>query len=96
MRYIAVAVAIVAGLIVLIGYFVPAVAGVQDVLLNWAIILAGVAALVGVFNLISVHGDKIRRREKGSVYSAILLSVYLQVLFLALRLDRIIPICVCL
>jgi hypothetical protein len=52
MRYVAVAIAIVAGLIVLVGYFVPALAGVQDVLLNWAIILAGVAALVGVFNLI--------------------------------------------
>jgi len=73
MRYIAVAIAIIAGLIVLIGYFVPALAGVQGILLNWAIILAGVAALVGVFNLISVHGDKIRRREKGNIYSAILL-----------------------
>ena len=73
MRYIAAAVAIATGLIVLIGYFVPALAGVQGILLNWAIILAGVAALVGVFNLISVHGDKIRRREKGSVYSALLL-----------------------
>ncbi len=73
MRYIAIAIAIIAGLIVLIGYFVPALAGVQGILLNWAIILAGVAALVGVFNLISVHGDKIRRREKGNIYSAILL-----------------------
>ena len=73
MRYIAAAVAIATGLIVLIGYFVPVLAGVQGILLDWAIILAGVAALVGVFNLISVHGDKIRRREKGSVYSALLL-----------------------
>ena len=73
MRYIAVAIAIAAGLIVLIGYFVPALAGVQSVLLNWAIILAGVAALVGVLNLILVHWDKVRRREKGSIYSAILL-----------------------
>jgi hypothetical protein len=73
MRYVAVALAISAGLIVLIGYFVPALAAVQSMLLNWAIILAGVAALVGVFNLISVHGDKIRRREKGSLYSALLL-----------------------
>jgi hypothetical protein len=90
MRYIAVAIAIVAGLIVLIGYFVPALAGVQDVLLNWAIILAGVAALVGVFNLISVHGDKVRRREKGSIYSAILLiSLFASFIFgLALGPDN--------
>ena len=90
MRYIAVAIAIVAGLIVLIGYFVPALAGVQGVLLNWAIILAGVAALVGVFNLISVHGDKVRRREKGSIYSAILLiSLFASFIFgLALGPDN--------
>ena len=90
MRYIAVAIAIVAGLIVLVGYFVPALAGVQDVLLNWAIILAGVAALVGVFNLISVHGDKVRRREKGSLYSAILLiSLFASFIFgLALGPDN--------
>ena len=73
MRYIAVAIAIAAGLIVLISYFVPALAMLQSALLNWAIILAGMAALVGVFNLISVHGDKVRRREKGNIYSAVLL-----------------------
>ena len=73
MRYIAVAIAIAAGLIVLISYFVPALALLQSALLNWAIILAGMAALVGVFNLISVHGDKVRRREKGNIYSAVLL-----------------------
>ena len=81
MRYIAVAIAIAAGLIVLIGYFVPALAGAQSVLLNWAIILAGVAALVGVLNLILVHWDKVRRREKGSIYSAILL-IFLFVSFI--------------
>ena len=73
MRYLAVAIAIAAGLIVLISYFVPALAMLQSALLNWAIILAGMAALVGVFNLISVHGDKVRRREKGNIYSAVLL-----------------------
>jgi hypothetical protein len=73
MRTIAVALAIATGLLVLLGYFLPPLAGVQSLLLNWTIILAGVAALVGVFNLISVHGDKIRRREKGSIYSILLL-----------------------
>ncbi len=73
MRAIAVALAIATGLLVLLGYFLPPLAGVKNLLLNWTIILAGWAALVGVFNLISVHGDKIRRREKGSPYSAVLL-----------------------
>ncbi len=73
MRYFAVAIAVVAGLIVLVGYFVPALSGVQSVLLDWAIILAGTAAMVGVFNLIIVHGNKVRQREKGMLYSALLL-----------------------
>jgi hypothetical protein len=73
MRILALILAVAAGLIVLIGYFIPAVAPVQALVLNWAIILAGAAALVGVFNLILVHGNKITQREKGSVYSGVLL-----------------------
>jgi len=90
MRYLAVAIAIAAGLIVLVSYFVPALAMVQYALLNWAIILAGMAALVGVFNLISVHGDKVRRREKGNTYSAVLLvSLFASFIFgLALGPDH--------
>ncbi len=73
MRIVAVVLAILTGVIVLAGYFIPAIAPVQQTVLNWAIILAGAAALVGVLNLILVHGNKIAQREKGSVYSAILL-----------------------
>ncbi len=73
MRIVAVVLAILTGVIVLVGYFIPAIAPVQQTVLNWAIILAGAAALVGVLNLILVHGNKIAQREKGSVYSAILL-----------------------
>ncbi len=73
MRTVAVVLAVLTGLIVLVGYFVPALAGIQTILLSWTIILAGTATVVGVFNLISVHGNKITHREKGSVYSALLL-----------------------
>ncbi len=73
MRYVALALAVLTGFVVLIGYFIPMLAPLQSVLLGWAIILAGAAALVGVFNLILVHGNKITRRETGSIYSAILL-----------------------
>ncbi len=73
MRYVALVLAILTGLIVLIGYFVPALAPIQSMLLTWAIILSGTATLVGIFNLILVHGNKITKREKGSVYSALLL-----------------------
>jgi hypothetical protein len=73
MRIIALVLAVVTGLLVLLGYFVPALAPVQSALLNWAIILAGTAAVVGVFNLVLVHGNKIAKREKGGIYSALLL-----------------------
>jgi hypothetical protein len=72
MRVVTVVIAIAAGILILGGYFFPALAGVQTLFLNWAIILTGVAALVGIFNLISVHTHKIRHNEKGSIYSALL------------------------
>jgi hypothetical protein len=76
MRVITVFIAIISGLAVLAGYFLqgyfPVLANVQTELLNGAIILTGVAALAGIFNLISVHADKVRRGEKGGVYSALL------------------------
>lgn len=72
MRVFTALIAIATGILVLLGYFLPQAVGIQTLLLNWAIILVGVAALVGIFNLITVHTDKIRRAEKGSVYSALL------------------------
>jgi len=73
MRVFTAVIAIAAGVLVLGGYFFPALADVQTLLLNWAIILAGFAALVGIFNLIAVHMGKIRGHEKGGVYSALLI-----------------------
>jgi len=73
MHIVAVVFAVLAGVIILAGYYVPALAGVQNLLLSWAIILAGAAAIVGVFNLVLVHADRINARAQGGVYSAILL-----------------------
>ena len=72
MRVVTAVIAIAAGVLILGGYFFPALAFAQILLLNWAIILTGAAALVGFLNLILVHTDKIRRGEKGSIYSALL------------------------
>lgn len=73
MRVLTAIIAIAAGLLILLGYFLPAAAPIQVLLLDWAIILAASAALVGIFNLITVHSDKIRTRAKDSVYSAMLI-----------------------
>lgn len=86
MRIFTAVIAIAVGLMVLLGYFFSQFTGIQTLLLNWAIILAGVASLVGVFNLISVHTDKIRRAEKGSVYSALLVIALMATFVLGLIL----------
>lgn len=73
MRVLTAIIAIAVGILVLLGYFLPQAAVLQIVLLDWAIILAGTAALIGIFNLVSVHADKIRRRAKDSIFSAMLI-----------------------
>lgn len=72
------AVAIGVGLIVLAGYFFgqdasgqPTILGIlRDYFLQGAIVVAGIALLVGVYNLTSTHAKKIRSGD-GSVYSLI-------------------------
>jgi len=73
MHVIALLLAIIGGIIVVAGFFLPAVVGVQQILLNWAVILTGTAAVLGIFNLILVHASRIHRKERGGAYSAILL-----------------------
>ncbi len=73
MQIVALVFAVVTGVLILLGYFSPALAPIQGILLEWVIILAGAATIVGVFNLVLVHGNKITHREKGAGYSAVLL-----------------------
>jgi hypothetical protein len=76
MRYITVAIAIASGLIVLFGYVYPLDTLIQlrVMLTNWAVIVAAMAVFVGVANLVFVHVDKIRRREKNSIYGVLLIA----------------------
>lgn len=83
-RPLATALAIGAGLIVLIGYFVPALDFVRVELIQWAIIAGGAAILVGIGNLFAVHFQKVRRREKDSLYSLLLLVSMLGTIFVGL------------
>jgi hypothetical protein len=72
---ISTAVAIAVGLIVLLGYFLPIdiLIGLRLALLDWAIIIASFALLVGVINLIYVHWKKTTAAQTNSVYSVVLL-----------------------
>lgn len=67
-------IAIGVGGLILLGYFVPIIfEGARQILVQWAVILAGFALLVGVFNLFSVHWNKVKTDPKSGVYSGVLL-----------------------
>ncbi|MCS7011974.1 MAG: hypothetical protein N2049_00820 [Anaerolineales bacterium] len=68
-------IAIVSGLIVLIGYLVrlPFLVEMSQTLLSWAVLLTAFAVLLGIFNLLIVHTRRLARKAKGSGYSLILI-----------------------
>lgn len=72
------AIAIAAGILVLLGYFIPVavLANLRGVMVQWAMILAAFALLVGVVNLVRVHWAKIRRGKTGAIYSLVLLTTF--------------------
>jgi hypothetical protein len=74
MRVLAAVLAIVSGLIVLLGYFYPLepLLNLRLQLTNWAMIIAGMAVLIGIYNLTVVHMEKIRTRQKGAMYGGLL------------------------
>jgi hypothetical protein len=92
---VAASVAIGIGLIVLISYFVqiPLLQHLQTLLIGWAVILAGIALLVGILNLVSVHWRKMRMpRERGrDPYSPVLLITFAVTLVAGLILTPLHP-----
>ena len=67
-------IAVVSGVLVLLGYFFSGVLeSIQSVLLGWAIILAAFALLLGIFNLALVHWKKVNAKGANSIYSLVLL-----------------------
>jgi len=75
MRILAALIAIVVGLTVLLGYFLPVspLLELRQVLVESAVVLAAVAVLVGVISLVGVHSRKIRTGQKSSSYSFLLI-----------------------
>lgn len=81
-------VAVGAGLVVLMGYFVPdslnPLAAVRVLILRWVVWLAAAALLVGLVNLLAVHWSKISDLEPGWAYSAVVVLFFLATLTLGL------------
>jgi len=67
--------AIAAGALVFLGYVFPDLLGsIRAILLQWAIILAAFALLVGILNLIQAHWHKVTTKQPKSVYSLVVLA----------------------
>ncbi len=78
------AIAAMAGVLVLLGYFFPTIfGGIQSVLVGWAVILAGFALLLGIFNLALVHWKKTSTNDPNRVYSLVLLISLIATIILA-------------
>jgi len=72
------------GFLLLASYIFPVLGQFQLFLLNVAVILVGFAVLVGISNLLIVHTGKIRNKQKGAIYSAILIVTLLGTFLLGL------------
>lgn len=68
------AIAIATGVIVTLGYFLEAgnLGNLRQIFVEWAILLAAMALLVGVLNLLLVHLRKISAGGMNAVYSLVL------------------------
>ena len=69
---ISTAFAIGVGIIVLAGYFIPSITDIRFILLRTGLVLAAVALLVGIINLLKVHFKKLGSESENSGYSLIL------------------------
>jgi hypothetical protein len=78
--------AIGAGVVVLLGYFLEfdRILRLRLELMRWAVLLAAVALLLGLWNLFSVHWNKLSEQAEGWPYSAVLILAFLLTLAMGL------------
>jgi len=74
-QWFPVLIATVTGLVVLAGYLVPSPPLIfyRDRLVEWAVIVAAFAFILGLFNILRVHGGRAIRLRQGWPYSLVLL-----------------------
>ncbi len=79
-------IAIASGVVVLLGYFldIPPLVAVRTTLLNWAMLVGGMAVLVGVLNLLSAHFGKIKQARRKAAYSIVFLIAFFLTLALGI------------
>jgi hypothetical protein len=70
--------AIITGTVILLGYFIdhPILNAMRPKLISWTILLAAIGLIVGVLNFLSVHIKRLQSKEKGSVFSLIVIGAF--------------------
>ena len=74
----------VAGVVLIISYFIPPVQGWGEDTAIWFDVLAGVAFILGGGNILKIHLKKISDKVPGWGYSVILLTAFVLTLFVGL------------
>lgn len=74
-RTLPLAVCLVMGVLMMVQFFVPHPVSLQfnNTILNWVIVLSAFALVLAIGNLIMYHGNRIRRRQSGWIYSVVTL-----------------------
>ena len=83
-RTIPMLLAMAAGIVMILAYFFPLLAPLQDKTTVWFNILAAVAFILGGGNLLKVHLKKVSDRREGWAYSMITLAAFVSVLAIGL------------
>ena len=76
---LAVLVAILSGLIILVGYFfpIPSLTALRTPMLDWTITLAGVASLIAILHLVfGVHFKRLKTKGSNQIFSIIVIAVF--------------------
>ncbi len=86
MRILAAVLAVLVAVLVLAGTLLPlpTLVAIRFLLLQWGVLLAGTAALVGFYNLLAVHWRNLRKGGLQTLYSFILLLAALATFILVL------------
>ena len=79
---IATALVLAIGLLTLVGLLTGYMGGLSALALQIALVTSGIALLIGVFNLLNVHTRRVLGRQRGAIYSLVLLISFLLVIAL--------------
>jgi hypothetical protein len=83
-------VAIGTGIVILLGYFIPnpALTEIRTPMLNWAVILSGVAGLVAIIHLVfKIHWEKVKMEGLSQWFSLVVVVSFLLTLVAGLFLE---------